>query len=259
MSISAKNLSYVIGNKQILSNVNIDIIPGELHVLIGRNGAGKSTLFHLLCGDTKPQSGNVFYNELDISNYSKVELARTRAVLTQESSITFPISSEQVIGLGRFPHNTNKSTNEEIVNTCFKITHSSQFKKQSYPTLSGGEKQKINFGRILAQVWETPPRYIFLDEPVSALDIPNQYQTLNICRHMADKGYAVFMILHDLNLASQYADKITLLNHGKIIESGNPKEVLTMKNLETTFGIKTKILKTNEVNFIIPEIIGGPI
>ncbi|GBF41529.1 heme ABC transporter ATP-binding protein [Leptospira levettii] len=259
MTLIGKNISYQIGKKPILEGINIEIKPGELHVLIGRNGAGKSTLFHLLCGDTKLQSGKVYCNEVEIESFTKIELAKTRAVLTQDAQINFPIPSEQIIALGRYPHVADKTKDSEIVETCLKITNSTMLRQQHYPTLSGGEKQKINFGRILAQVWETPPRYIFLDEPVSAQDIPNQYQTLNICRHMADKGYAVFMILHDLNLASQYADRVTLIDKGKLIQSGSVEEVLTTKNIEIAFGIKTKILKTNEINFIIPEIIGGPI
>ncbi|TGM74967.1 heme ABC transporter ATP-binding protein [Leptospira bouyouniensis] len=259
MSLIGKNISYQIGNKQILKDIDIEIKPGELHVLIGRNGAGKSTLFHILCGDTKLQTGKVYCNQIEIESYTKADLAKTRAVLTQDTHINFPIPSEQIIALGRYPHVPDKTKNEEIVETCLKITNSSMLKHQHYPTLSGGEKQKVNFGRILAQVWETPPRYLFLDEPVSAQDIPNQYQTLNICRHMANKGYAVFMILHDLNLASQYADRVTLIDKGKLIQSGTAEEVLTTNNLEIAFGIKTKILKTNEINFIIPEIIGGPI
>jgi iron complex transport system ATP-binding protein len=259
MSLIGKNISYQIGNKLILEDISIEIKPGELHVLIGRNGAGKSTLFHILCGDTKLQSGKLHCNEEEIESIPKTELAKLRAVFSQDTQINFPIPTEQIIALGRYPHITDKLKNKEIVEACLDITSSTILKHQHYPTLSGGEKQKINFGRILAQVWETPPRYLFLDEPVSAQDIPNQYQTLNICRHMANKGYAVFMILHDLNLASQYADRVTLIDKGKLIQSGTAEEVLTTKNLEIAFGIKTKILKTNEINFIIPEIIGGPI
>lgn len=259
MTIEANNLNYSIGSKQILSEVNVKIKPGELHVLIGRNGAGKSSLFHMLCGDLNPHPGKVYLDGVEIKKYTKSQLAKIRAVLTQETTITFPISSEAIIGLGRHPHIANHTRDKEIVQTCLRITDSIEQKEQNYSTLSGGERQKINFGRILAQVWETPPRYIFLDEPVSALDIPNQYKTLNVCRHMADQGYAVFMILHDLNLAALYADTITLLHKGKIIKSGNPKEVLTLENLETAFGMKARILNAPEGNFIIPEITGEPI
>lgn len=259
MSIIASNINYSIGKKQILSDVSIKIHPGELHVLLGRNGAGKSTLFHILCGDTIIQTGNVRLNQKDINSFSKMELAKTRAVLTQETMIQFPILSKDVVRLGRYPHGTNQSINNKIVETCIAITSSTNQKEQNFSTLSGGEKQKINFARILTQIWETPPRYIFLDEPVSALDIPNQYKTLNICRHMADKGYAVFLILHDLNLAFQYADQITLLEEGKILRSGKPNEVMTSQNLESAFGIKTKIVKAENTNFIIPEKIGETI
>lgn len=259
MTIEAIDLEYSIGTKSILSDIEIEIHPGKLHVLIGRNGAGKSSLFHMLCGDLNPKKGDVYLDGIELRKYSKSQLAKIRAVLTQETTITFPISSEEVIELGRHPHVSNPNRDKEIVQTCLKITGSSEQKEQNYSTLSGGEKQKINFGRILAQVWETPPRYIFLDEPVSALDIPNQYKMLNLCRHMANQGYAVFMILHDLNLAALYADTITLLHKGKIIKTGNPTEVLTLENLETAFGIKARILNAPEGNFIIPEIIGEPI
>ncbi|TGK87259.1 heme ABC transporter ATP-binding protein [Leptospira bourretii] len=259
MTIEAIDLDYQIGSKQILSKIELEIKPGELHVLIGRNGAGKSTLFHALCGDLALKKGNVYLDGIDLKNYPKNELAKKRAVLTQETTITFPITSEEVIELGRHPHEKNTKRDKEIVQTCLKITNSLDKKEQNYSTLSGGERQKINFGRILAQVWETPPRYIFLDEPVSALDIPNQYKTLNVCRHMANQGYAIFMILHDLNLAALYADTITLLHKGRIIKSGKPKEVLTLENLESAFGMKARILTSPEGNFIIPEIIGETI
>lgn len=259
MTIEAIDLDYAIGSKQILSKIELKICPGELHVLIGRNGAGKSSLFHMLCGDITPQNGNIYLDGIELTKYSKNQLAKIRAVLTQETNITFPINSEEVIGLGRHPHKVDIHRDREIVQTCLKITDSIEQKEQNYATLSGGEKQKVNFGRILAQAWETPPRYIFLDEPVSALDIPNQYKTLNVCKHMTEQGYAVFMILHDLNLAALYADTITLLHKGKILKSGKPKEVLTLENLETAFGIKARILSSPEGNFIIPEIIGEPI
>ncbi|MCW7492505.1 heme ABC transporter ATP-binding protein [Leptospira sp. 2 VSF19] len=259
MTIEAIDLSYSIGEKSILSKIELEIHPGKLHVLMGRNGAGKSSLFHILCGDISPKIGNIYLDGIELKNYSKTQLAKIRAVLTQDAAITFPISSKEVIELGRHPHISDPIRDKEIVQTCIKITGSTEQKDQNYSTLSGGEKQKINFGRILAQVWETPPRYIFLDEPVSALDIPNQYKMLNLCRHMADQGYAVFMILHDLNLAALYADTITLLHKGKIIKSGNPNDVLTLENLEITFGIKARILNAPEGNFIIPEIIGESI
>ncbi|TGL85254.1 heme ABC transporter ATP-binding protein [Leptospira congkakensis] len=259
MTIQAIDIDYSIGSKKILSNIELEIHPGELHVLIGRNGAGKSSLFHMLCGDITPKKGNIYLDGIELKEYSKSHLAKLRAVLTQETTITFPIHSEAVIALGRHPHTTDITRDKEIIQTCLKITDSIEQREQNYATLSGGERQKINFGRILAQAWETPPRYIFLDEPVSALDIPNQYKTLNICRHMADQGYAVFMILHDLNLTAQYADKVTLLHKGSIVKSGKPNEVLTIENLETAFGIKTRILNAPEGNFIIPEIIGETI
>ncbi|MCG6146413.1 MULTISPECIES: heme ABC transporter ATP-binding protein [Leptospira] len=259
MSIEAIDLEYSIGTKSILSNIELEILPGKLHVLMGRNGAGKSSLFHILCGDIMPKIGNIYLDGIELKKYSKSHLAKLRAVLTQDAAITFPISSEEVIKLGRHPHISDPIRDKEIVQTCLKITESFDQKDQNYSTLSGGEKQKINFGRTLAQVWETPPRYIFLDEPVSALDIPNQYKMLNLCRHMADQGYAVFMILHDLNLAALYADTITLLHKGKIIKSGNPNDVLTLENLEIAFGIKVRILNAPEGNFIIPEIKGESI
>lgn len=259
MTIQSIDVDYFIGSKQILSKIELEILPGQLHVLIGRNGAGKSTLFHMLCGDLSPKQGNVYLDGIDLKDYPNNELAKKRAVLSQETVITFPISSEEVIRLGRHPHKKDTKRDTEIVQSCLKITNSLEQKDQIYSTLSGGERQKINFGRILAQTWETPPRYIFLDEPVSALDIPNQYKTLNVCRHMANQGYAIFIILHDLNLAALYADTITLLHKGKIIKSGRPKEVLTVANLETAFGIKVKILNAPEGNFILPEIIGETI
>ncbi|MDF3821556.1 heme ABC transporter ATP-binding protein [Leptospira sp. 96542] len=254
MSIQIKSLTYQIGKKVILSDINLTIAPGEFHVLMGKNGAGKSTLFHLLCSDLKPNSGEIYFDEKPIQSIPNKALAKQRAVLTQNPEINFPLSCIDIVQLGRYPHETSDSENLEIAHASLKIVDLLDKKTQNYNTLSGGEKQRAHFARVLAQIWEAPPRYLLLDEPISSLDLPNQIKVLELCKHLTNKNYGVFMILHDLNLASRYSDKITFLSEGKIHASGSPNEVINEETIFEVFNIETDVITNNNVNMILPKL-----
>lgn len=252
MSIQLKNIKHTIGNRTILDLINLDIHPGELHILLGKNGAGKSTLFKILVGDIPIQFGNLTFFGRDLDEYSNLELAKLRGVLSQENIISFPYTAEEIVSFGRYPYTTSEEENKIIINNCLNKTSSINLKDQNFFTLSGGEKQKIQFARVLAQIWQNPPKFLFMDEPTGSLDIPTQYKILNICKQMTKEGFGIFMILHDLNLASSFADKVTILHNGNISASGNPKDVLQSFIIEESFGIKTSIIEHQNSNFIIP-------
>ncbi|PJZ43851.1 heme ABC transporter ATP-binding protein [Leptospira brenneri] len=254
MSIQTELIHYQIGKKTILSDINITIEPGEFHVLMGKNGAGKSTLFHLLSSDTRPSSGSIYFDGKPIQSLNAKSIAKQRAVLTQNPEINFPLTCLDIVQLGRFPHETSDTENLDIALQSLEIVDLLDKKNQNYNTLSGGEKQRAHFARVLSQIWEEPPRYLLLDEPISSLDLPNQIKVLELCRHLSQKGYGVFMILHDLNLASRYADKITFLSDGKVFASGPPNEVITEEGIQSVFNIEIDVIINDNVNMVLPKL-----
>lgn len=255
----AKNISYSVGAKKILDEVSIELKPGETVALLGANGAGKSTLLKALCGDINLESGEVILEKRKLQDWNYHQLARKRAILLQHSNLNFPFTVEEVALLGRNPHirGTESKKDLEIVRNALKLVEAEHLTHQSFPTLSGGEQQRVHLARVLAQIWEKPQdseRYLLLDEPTSSLDLAHQHLTLQTARKFADKGTAVLMVLHDLNLAAQYADKIMILQKGKKVTFGTPNNVLTKEIIQEVFGIEVYITK-HETKPDLPLII----
>ncbi len=231
---------------------------GEVLAVIGPNGAGKSTLRKVLCGDLTATSGEVLMNKKPLEDWTLTERAKARAVLPQDSSLNFPFSVLEVVLMGRAPHvNGAESENDyEIARAALKAVDELKLEERIYPTLSGGERQRVQLARVLAQIWEKTesPRYLLLDEPTSNLDIAHQHGALKIARRFAKENVAVLVILHDLNLAAQYADKILLLKDGKASAFGQPREILTEKIIYEVFDLPVIIIEhpTSNHPVIIP-------
>ncbi len=255
MNIELDTVTYSIGSKIILKDVSLQINPGELHILLGRNGAGKSSLFKILTSEIAPTSGKILFFNKPLDGYTKKQIAKLRAVLSQETVVNFPYTAKEIVSFGRFPYDTSERENEDIRNSCIKRTSACHLEEQNFYTLSGGEKQKIQFARVLTQLWGNPPKFLFMDEPIASLDLPTQFQLLTICKELTKEGFGVFIILHDLNLASIFADKITILSSGKIRKSGEPLKILSPELIEESFGFRTQLLRHNEKYIIIPELI----
>ncbi|WP_237386590.1 heme ABC transporter ATP-binding protein [Xenorhabdus sp. Sc-CR9] len=225
--LEAQNLNYFIGQRQIIKDVSLSIRQGEVVAIIGPNGAGKSTLLRLLTGFIPPNSGKCLLKGIPISQWPMKQLARTRAVMRQYSSLSFSFSVEEVIAMGRVPHeNTHKKI---AINEAITLTECEELRNRNYQQLSGGEQQRVQLARVLAQLWHPEPTEscLFLDEPTSALDLYHQQHTLRLVHRLTRQTpLAVCCVLHDLNLAALYADKIFLLHKGKLVASGIPKDVL---------------------------------
>ena len=245
--IEARNITVEINSKKLLDDVSIEMKSGEVLAVLGPNGAGKSTLRKVLCGDLIPTSGEVSMNNKPLGDWTLTERAKARAVLPQDSSLNFQFSVLEVVLMGRAPHINGAETAKDykIARKALAAVDEQKLEERIYPTLSGGERQRVQLARVLAQVWERTetPRYLLLDEPTSNLDIAHQHGTLKIARHFAKENAAVLVILHDLNLAAQYADKILLLRDGKISASGVPEQVFTPKIIAETFNVKTSVIK----------------
>jgi len=235
------NVSVDAGRRRLLDIDSLDIWPGEMVGIVGPNGAGKSTLLKVCSGEQIADEGVILLEGTPMSEWSKNKLAQKRAVLPQNSSLMFEFSAFDVVLMGRCPFNYgafNKS-DKVIVEQVMKITDTVHLAEQSYPVLSGGEKQRVQLARVLAQIWREDkkiPRYLMLDEPTSALDIAHQHQTLAIAKRFTiEQNVASIVILHDLNLAAQYVDRLVILKAGKVVTFGSPRQVLNEQTVEDVF------------------------
>lgn len=233
--LEAKRIHFCIHNRPIVNQATVCLRAGELTALIGPNGAGKSTLFRLLSGEISCKHGSVTYNGLPLDQLKPRQLATLRAVMPQHSSVSFPFRAIEVVELGLLLSNQSypPGTIEEVMTA----THTWHLRDQLFSHLSGGEKQRVQLARVLAQIWEIKsyPRYLLLDEPTSSMDIAQQHHILQVIAQLKKRNIGILAILHDLNLAANYADQIVLLKRGEILNQGPTKEMMTPKNLNQLF------------------------
>lgn len=231
-TLRAKNLQFSVGQRRLIDDVSLELKGGEVVALIGPNGAGKSTLLRLLTGYLSPDQGRCELQGKALSHWQPQELARTRAVMRQSSELAFGFSVQQIVSLGRAPH--AKTHNVDALQQVMAQTDCLTLADRDYRQLSGGEQQRVQLARVLSQLWQPQPspRWLFLDEPTSALDLYHQQHTLRLLRQLTREGpLSVCCVLHDLNLAALYADRIMLLHEGRLVACGTPAEVLTTEIL----------------------------
>jgi iron complex transport system ATP-binding protein len=260
--LTATNITYRIGQKPLISDISVSFAPGQLHLIIGPNGAGKSTLIKVLARLLHPQTGQVEYDGADIHDTSEAELAKRRAVLSQAIEVAFPLDVREVVMMGRYPHFGGRPGphDEKIVDEVMAHFDVTEFSDRNYQTLSGGEMQRVNFARVLAQLWgdgstrngdaskgyslhvssaTTKSRYLFLDEPLTFLDIKHQIDFLKKVRAFSDAPDVVTIgVVHDLNLAARFADHLVLLDKGRIVATGEPLNVLTADRIREVFAVE---------------------
>ena len=248
--IEARHLGFLAGSTVLIDDVSLAADSGSIVALTGPNGAGKSTLVRMLAGELSPARGEVLLNGRVLKGITLRERAKVRAVLAQSSDLTFPFSADDVVMLGRAPHVEGRETlhDRAIVDLAMHATDTRKYADRAYPTLSGGEKQRVHAARAIAQVWEGPtPRVLLLDEPTSSLDLVHQHALLQFARRMASDGCAVICALHDLNLAAQYADRIAVLERGRLIAFGAPADVLTPALLADVFRVRACVVPHPEL------------
>ncbi|AEF99391.1 heme ABC transporter ATP-binding protein [Methylomonas methanica] len=237
----ADRISLQIGAKVLLDDVSLTLSPGEVLAVAGPNGAGKSSLLRCLSGELSPQSGTLSMNGRSLPSWDAGQVARMRGVLPQSSALSFHFNTREVVLMGRNPHRKTHSHTQNLAITAqaLALTDTTHLAERIYTTLSGGERQRVQLARVLAQIWEPCGewhRYLLLDEPTSALDLAHQHAVLAIARHFADtQNTGVLAILHDLNLAALYADRIAVLQHGRLAAAGTPPQVLTDKLIRRIF------------------------
>jgi iron complex transport system ATP-binding protein len=245
--IKAEQIKYSIGQKNILKNISIQFLPGTCNLIIGPNGSGKSTLIKLLSGELENYDGRIMYNNSDIKTYTKQGLAATRAVLSQQTELSFPMTVEEVVMLGRNPHfefnPTRKDTDK--VQEVIALLDLTSFIHRNYQTLSGGEKQRVHYARVLAQIWDQPKgehRYLFLDEPLNNLDLYYQQSFLSIAISLLNETTTLIGVVHDINIAMRYADELFFLKEGELIKNGAPEKIVDAILIKEVFNVDTQII-----------------
>ncbi len=242
--IEARDLTFHIDGRELISGISGEFAPGLLHMIVGPNGAGKSTLIKVLSRLLPPSRGHVSYDGVDIARESERHLATRRAVLSQAVEIAFPLTAREVVAMGRYPHFGSRpsAADEAIVAEVMTFFDVAGMADRNYLTLSGGERQRVNFARVFAQIWRPAPersRVLFLDEPLTFLDIGHQLDFMNKVRAFtADQGLVVVGVLHDLNLAARLADRVWLLDGGRLIAAGPSADVLTPARVRDAFGVE---------------------
>lgn len=258
--LEAREITVRRGGRALLDGVTLRIAPGEVVALAGPNGAGKSTLRRVLAGEWRPAEGSVWLNGRVLADWPAAAQARLRAVLPQDATLNFPFTAAEVALLGRMPHTGRRESAHDyrIAQEALELAGAGELSERLYPTLSGGERQRVQLARVLAQIWDVPTDnacYLLLDEPTSNLDLARQHNTLRVARQLAAKGVGVLAILHDLNLAAQYADRLALLHNGRLVADGPPPEVLTPAHIQQTFDLPVSVINHPNARhlLVLPE------
>lgn len=242
VKLTARGIDVVLGTRKVLTGASMEVAPGELVAVLGPNGAGKSTFLNVLCGEQGTLKGDVHIGGEDLRSLSSSELAQKRALMPQKASLSFPFKVGDVVAMGRDPFriNVDASTNKAAVNWALAETDIEHLARRVYTQLSGGEQQRVQLARVLAQVWresDEEARFLLLDEPTSSLDLAHQHSVLHLARNLAAKGVGVVAVVHDLNLAALYATRVVVLSEGCVVAAGDPEEVLEPDLIANVFDL----------------------
>lgn len=237
--VSARGVGVRRDDREILSDIELEVRTGEVLALVGPNGAGKSTLLSVLSGDLSPAKGTVELDGRPIGSYRPLELARRRAVLSQANVVSFPFRVLEIVQMGRSPwiRTAELADDQAAVLEAIEATDIAHLLGRRFTTLSGGEQARVSLARVLAQ--RTP--VVFLDEPTASLDLRHQEDVMRLARELAAVGRAVVVVVHDLSLAGAYADRIALLDHGRLDAVGAPAEVMTADRVGRVYGLEVQI------------------
>jgi iron complex transport system ATP-binding protein len=257
--VEARTVSCRVGGATLVLDASLSLFPGELTVIVGPNGAGKSTLLKLLTGEIKPVSGSVSYGPTSISHLPAWRLACQRAVMAQAARLAFPFTVYEVVRLGVDGVGRAKDgyALHPLVADALAIADVTHLAARSYQTLSGGEQQRVQFARVLGQLRAgssiADQQVLFLDEPIASLDLCHQFDLLDTAKAQADCGVAVLAVLHDLNLAITYADRLIVMKAGQIVAQGSPQHVVSAALLRDVFEVSLPVDHKNGLPFILPQ------
>ncbi len=251
MKLKVKEVEFSYASVPILKDICIELAASEMLGVVGPNGAGKSTLIRCIDRILKPQRGIILLDERDIKDMRLMELAKKIGYIPQSTSQIFPATVFDTVLMGRRPHIGWRSSEKdtEMVLEMLQMLNIEEFAMRDINELSGGQQQKVFIARALTQ----EPDVLLLDEPTSNLDIKHQLEVMDIIKNIViEKQISAIMAIHDLNLASRYADRILMMNSGKIFAAGNPVSVLTPANIKWVYGVEAEVNNNNGRPYIVP-------
>jgi iron complex transport system ATP-binding protein len=255
--LEARSVSMTIGGATLVDGVDLRIGGGEMVAIVGPNGAGKSTLLRLPSGDLRASRGAIRLKERDLHAYSPHQLALHRAMLSQHVSVTFPFTVEEIVEMGA--GESRRAVAQPLVDAALHEVGLDAFRHRKLPTLSGGEQQRAHFARVLVQLAcgeaAHGPGLLLLDEPTSSLDLRHQIDLVETARRRAGNGTAVVAILHDLNLAVRFADRIVVLHRGALVADDIPEKTVTDDLIRKVFEVEVRVQRHSDgTPLLLPQL-----
>jgi iron complex transport system ATP-binding protein len=251
MKLKVKDVEFSYGSAPILKSICLELASSEMLGVVGPNGAGKSTLIRCIDRILKPQRGTILLDGQDIKEMHLMQLAKKIGYIPQSTAQVFPATVFDTVLMGRRPHigwRSNEKDTETVLEMLKKL-NIEEFAMRDINELSGGQQQKVFIARALTQ----EPEILLLDEPTSNLDIRCQLEVMDIIKNIVtEKRISAIMAIHDLNLASRYADMTLMMNSGKIFSAGNPVSVFTPENIEHVYGVEVKVSNQEGRPYIVP-------
>lgn len=253
-SIETKDIAFGYTNQPLFDGLDIRVGKGEFVGLVGPNGSGKTTFLNLLTRVLKPSRGRIFVDQKEIESFSARDLACKIAVVPQESTIIFPFTVAEVVLMGRAPHLQTileRDEDFEIAREAMEMTGVAHLSDRPITRLSGGEKQGVIIARALAQ----RPGILLLDEPTAFLDIKHQVDIYHILTRLnRERGMTIIAVSHDLNLASNYCERVLVFKEGRLMFDGSPEKAITTDTIRNVYGTEVVVRKNRNTGrpFVLP-------
>ena len=241
--LSLNNLAFSVPKRQLLQPMSLQFATGCVTGLIGHNGSGKSTLLKLLAKQLKPSAGEVLLNGVSLQQWQSKAFAREVAYLPQHLPAATGLTASELVQMGRFAWHglmsRNNPDDERIIAQALQLTHTEAYAHQLIDTLSGGERHRVFLAMCVAQ----QSRYLLLDEPLAALDLAHQLEVIQLVRLLAhDLGIGVIIVIHDINLAAQYCDRLIAIKQGQLLYDESPANLMTQTKLHDIYGVQLNLL-----------------
>ena len=251
MKIRVKGLEFSYNSIPALRDVTLDVHESEIVAIVGPNGSGKTTLLKCIDRILKPRKGTILIDGNDIEDFSQIEIAKMIGYVPQSVKQLFPATVFEVVLMGRRPYLGWRCSRKDLekVFDILKLMEIEEIALRDFNELSGGQQQKVLIARALAQ----EPEVLLLDEPTANLDIRHQIEVMKMIRSIVkEKGITAIIAIHDLNLASRYADRIVMMKDGEIFAVGSPDKVLTPANIEEVYGVRVEVIKLDGIICVVP-------
>ena len=240
MNFTLTDIGMKFNNRPVLADVTAELRTGQLTAIVGPNGAGKSTLLSIMAGLRRDYQGQCHYGDRAVRKWPRRTFAQSVAFVPQSLNLEFPFTAEQVVLMGRAPHADRLFEGDAdriAVERAMRLTDTLAFATRDFRTLSGGERQRVVLASALAQ----SPKFLLLDEPATFLDLRHQIGIYRLIRDLCREGLGAVAVTHDLNTAVTYADRVLLLENGRIVADGPPREALNPERIQSVFGITAEV------------------